>query len=136
MGRARPRSHTTRHKGASTLPGAPFLSERTLNRQLQSQAPCSLRPVVQQPQLPTACLRQRRASLVGGWSSPLCTPGPQSQPLQTNPWEAHTQHTWACVRGQPREDLVLQPTCRHWKPLNQEAERHGWFSPKRGTMPR
>lgn len=32
------------------------------------------------------------------WSSPLCTPGPQSRPLQTNPWEAHTQRLGLCQR--------------------------------------
>lgn len=111
MGRALPRSHRTRHTGASALPGVPFLSEQTLNRQLQSQAPpCSPRPVVQQSHLPTARLRQRRASLVGPHLSvPRDHKAGLSRPTPGKP----TPSAWACVRGQPRGDLVLQPTCRH-----------------------
>lgn len=96
MGRARPRSHMTRHTGASVLPGAPFLSEQTLNRQLQSQAPPARQGLW--PNSHSYPLHAETEESLPCWSSPLCSPGPQSRPLQTNPREAHTQRLSLCQR--------------------------------------
>lgn len=84
----------------------------------------------------THCMPETEESLPRWWLV-LTSLHPQdheagfSRPTPGKP----TPSTWACVRGQPKRELALQPTCHHWKPLNQEAECHSWLSPERGTMP-